>query len=234
VAPWQFKSRSLPRGFSAHAARDAATRIPYAPEYRVRESLEECALPIWRLMLLPGDLTLRQVHHVMQLIFGWNDSHLHAFEAGPVDIGIPDDEERFCIDDRLVRLEAVAKRATDFIYVYDFGDDWLVKLAIEDRRETQRVGATPARLRCLEGERAGPPDDSGGAAGYEQLLEALAEPGHPQRESFVTWLPRGFDPACFDARTVDAQLAMLEELWSRRSKTKTAKRSNAGDLRSPT
>lgn len=60
----------LPTGFGSHAAKDAAPRIAYAPEFRVRASLDESALPIWRLLLLPGDLTLRQLHHVMQLVFG--------------------------------------------------------------------------------------------------------------------------------------------------------------------
>ncbi len=77
-------SKRLPTGFGAHAAKDAAPRIRYAPEYRVRASLEDSAAAIRRRLLPPGDLTLRQVHHVMQLVFRWNDSHLHAFEAGPV------------------------------------------------------------------------------------------------------------------------------------------------------
>lgn len=208
----------LPTGFGSHAAKDAAPRIAYAPEFRVRASLDESALPIWRLLLLPGDLTLRQVHHVMQLVFGWNDSHLHAFEAGPVDIGMPDDEAPFCIDDRVVRLDGVAKRADAITYVYDFGDDWHVRLEIEDRRDTQWVDAAPARLRCLDGQRAGPPDDCGGIGGYEEMLEALADPNHAEHESVVTWLPRGFDPGHFNARVVDAQLGMLEKLWSTRAK----------------
>lgn len=145
---------------------------------------------------------------------------------------MPHDEEPFCIDDRLVRLDAVAKRADAIIYVYDFGDDWRVKLDIEDRRDTQRVDAPPALLRCLDGERAGPPDDSGGVGGYEELLEALTDPDHAEHDSVVAWLPRGFDPERFDARVADSQLAMLEELWSRRSKT--PKRSTVGDFRSPT
>lgn len=208
----------LPTGFGSHAAKDASPRIAYAPEFRVRASLEESASPIWRLLLLPGDLTLRQLHHVMQLVFGWNDSHLHAFEAGPVDIGMPDDEAPFCIDDRVVRIDGVAKRADSITYLYDFGDDWRVRLEVEDRRDTQRVDAPPARLRCLDGERAGPPDDSGGIGGYEEMLEALADPSHAEHESVVTWLPGGFDPEHFDVRVVDAQLGMLEKLWSTRAR----------------
>src|SRR5438132_283082 len=143
-------STRLPAGFAAHAATDAVPRVRYAPEYRIRASLEDAASPIWRLLIVPGDLTLRQIHHVLQLVFGWKDSRLHASEAGPVDIGMPDDEEPFPIDDRVVRLDAVARRAKTITYVYDFGDDWRVELSFEARRDTQKVDAPAARLRCLE------------------------------------------------------------------------------------
>ena len=60
---------------------------------------------------------------------------------------MPHDEEPFRIDDRLVRRDAVAKRADAIIDVYDFDDDdWRVKLDIEERRDTQRVDAPPALL----------------------------------------------------------------------------------------
>lgn len=131
---------------------------------------------------------------------------------------MPDDEAPFCIDDRVVRLDGVAKRADAITYVYDFGDDWHVKLEIEDRRDTQWVDAPPARLRCLDGQRAGPPDDSGGIGGYEEMLEALADRDYAEHESVITWLPRGFDPEHFDVRVVDAQLGMLEKLWSTRAR----------------
>ncbi len=51
---------------------------------------------------------------------------------------------------------------------------------------------------CVEGERACPPEDSGGAAGYQRMLRAVADPEDEEHESFVEWLGRPFDPAAFD------------------------------------
>jgi hypothetical protein len=39
--------------------------------------------------------------------------------------------------------------------------------------------------RCLEGARACPPEDVGGVAGYEELLEALSDPKHERHEAAV-------------------------------------------------
>ena len=35
--------------------------------------------PIWRRIVVDGDMTLRLLHHIFQAAFGWTDSHLHEF-----------------------------------------------------------------------------------------------------------------------------------------------------------
>ncbi|MEY9776393.1 hypothetical protein ABH915_002001 [Arthrobacter sp. MW3 TE3886] len=48
---------------------------------RVRVCLPECDPEIWRLLELAGSLSLGQVHEVLQVAFGWEDTHLHRFTA---------------------------------------------------------------------------------------------------------------------------------------------------------
>ena len=38
--------------------------------------------PIWRRLLAPADLTLAQMHDVLQASMGWQDCHMHEFNAG--------------------------------------------------------------------------------------------------------------------------------------------------------
>lgn len=38
---------------------------------------------------------------------------------------------------------------------------------------------------CVAGERAGPPEDSGGPFGYERLLRGLADPADPEHDDMV-------------------------------------------------
>ncbi|WP_245176117.1 plasmid pRiA4b ORF-3 family protein [Cupriavidus sp. AcVe19-6a] len=35
--------------------------------------------PVWRRVVVPKHLTLGQLHHVIQVVMGWADEHLHTF-----------------------------------------------------------------------------------------------------------------------------------------------------------
>jgi hypothetical protein len=56
------------------------TRLPRRLVLRV--TLGDIDPPIWRRLLIPDRLTLHQLHRVLQLVFGWQDYHLYAFEVG--------------------------------------------------------------------------------------------------------------------------------------------------------
>ena len=43
----------------------------------------------------PPDLFLDQVHEIIQVAFGWTDSHLHQFGSGPGHYG-PETEHYLC------------------------------------------------------------------------------------------------------------------------------------------
>jgi Plasmid pRiA4b ORF-3-like protein len=51
--------------------------------YRVRVELLGCQPPVWRRLELASDLFLDDVHEILQVAFGWTDSHLHRFGCGP-------------------------------------------------------------------------------------------------------------------------------------------------------
>jgi hypothetical protein len=61
------------------------------------------------------------------------------------------------------------------------------------------------RARCLEGERAGPPDDSGGIWGYEDMLEVLKDPNHKEYENTHEWLG-DFDPEYISLEEINDML----------------------------
>ena len=45
---------------------------------------------IWRRFAVPENITLGKLHHVIQAVMGWSDSHLHEFEIAGERYGIPD------------------------------------------------------------------------------------------------------------------------------------------------
>ncbi|MFM0703567.1 plasmid pRiA4b ORF-3 family protein [Paraburkholderia sediminicola] len=42
-------------------------------------SLRGVSPPVWRRLVIPEQITIAQLHHVMQLAMAWNDEHLHQF-----------------------------------------------------------------------------------------------------------------------------------------------------------
>ena len=94
-------------------------------------------------------------------------------------------------------------------YEYDFGDRWLHRLELGSRRPGN--DAPPARL--IDGARRGPLEDSGGLPGYEQIMDAVADPSHPDRAEFCAWVAEmtgsdgHFDPDFLDIPAVNCALA---------------------------
>jgi hypothetical protein len=160
---------------------------------RIRVDLDDSDPPIWRRLELRSDLRLDSVHQVLQVAFGWTDSHLHRFALGghpfdltsqvflcPFDVeeGEPEDAGGVAAAD--VRLDEALQAPGDVMtYVYDYGDSWELTLRLE--------GVVPApadapSATVLDGRRAAPPEDSGGAVDEESLAEILDDPAHFDRE----------------------------------------------------
>lgn len=47
--------------------------------YTLRITLRDSKPPIWRRVAVPSDITLGQLHEVIQIAMGWTNSHLHQF-----------------------------------------------------------------------------------------------------------------------------------------------------------
>src|SRR5437879_8086205 len=62
-----------------------------------------------------------------------------------------------------------------------------------DRKNPFAARKHPLPL-CLAGARACPPEDVGGLPGYENFLEAMRDPGHPEKQEFVDWIGGTLNP----------------------------------------
>jgi len=137
--------------------------------YQIKVTLLGMDPPIWRRLLVPADLTLEQLHHVLQLAMGWEDCHMHEFRIGQQRFGTPDPMEQVfggsrTASERTARLFNVLSRAgTKAVYTYDFGDSWEHQIVVEKRLAPEPGCLYPV---CLAGERHGPPEDCGGIPGF--------------------------------------------------------------------
>jgi Plasmid pRiA4b ORF-3-like protein len=181
--------------------------------YQIKVTLLGTDPPIWRRLLVPADLTLQQLHHILQIAMGWEDDHLHEFRIGQQRFGTHDPMEGVfggsrTASERTARLFSVLGRAgMKAVYTYDFGDSWEHQIVVEKRLAPEPGHAYPA---CVAGERQGPPEDCGGIPGFYNLLEAIRDPEHEQHAELLEWVGGGFDPEDFSVEEVNRQLAGLQ------------------------
>jgi hypothetical protein len=187
-------------------AKKAVTKtVSNAPIYQLKVTLDESKPPIWRRLLVPGDVTLEHLHYIIQAAMGWTNSHLHQFIVDGLYFGEPHPDYGLEMHDhRRIRLSAVTtETGTKFAYEYDFGDGWMHTLLVEKIIEPEPGQQYPV---CVKGRRACPPEDVGGVWGYAQFLEAINDPGHAEHEMYLAWIGGEFDPEAFDLEETNHML----------------------------
>ena len=167
----------------------------------LKVSLRDVEPRVWRRIVIPASISLRDLHEVLQAAMGWDDAHLYLFAIGAVDFGDVEDMDE--LGDVRTQLADLVAPGVTFRYDYDFGDGW------EHDVRVLRTTVTDGP-HCLDGARACPPEDCGGPQGYAHLLEVLADPGHPDHDELDEWIGRPVDPEAFDLHAVDAALRSLE------------------------
>jgi hypothetical protein len=195
-----------PEGNAQEEAVNDNGRDPSGTEiYQIKVTLRGIEPPIWRRVQVPGDMTLEELHDVLQTVMSWWDYHLHQYIIGETYYGVPHPDYMVeMVDESEVWLNEVAEEGDTFLYEYDFGDSWYHLLEVEKVMAPEPGRRYPV---CVEGERAAPPEDVGGIYGYEDYVEVMKDPEDPEYEDYLEW--RGeFDPEAFDLKEVN------EALWA--------------------
>lgn len=180
------------------------------PIFQLKISLQHISPPIWRRVEV-NDCDLEELHEIIQIVMDWDDMHPHAFVIGGEQYGTHGECD---YDSRFVRLSEIVEQGhTRFQYDYDFGDDWKDIIEIEKTLSSEQGVRYP---RCVKGERACPPEDSGGPHGYPYLLEKLQDPEHEEHDEALEWVGDDFDPEKFDVEETNGGLLRLRRWLGRR------------------
>lgn len=151
---------------------------------------------IWRRILVPSTYSFRHLHNIIQTVFDWQNYHLHEFvvdrnESKTLKIVMDDDPETmeyldfdaFDIrQERFVALKDIFPEFSEVIYEYDFGDSWEHTITLEKVVKSNVFQAT-----YVEGNGERPPEDVGGAWGYEEYMRIMANEKHPEYENMKAW-----------------------------------------------
>lgn len=106
---------------------------------------------VWRRVRLRSDLSLADLHRVIQAVMHWDDVHLHVFDIDGREYGPPPDEEEISLtwagDDAAITLaKALALGRGRFEYTYDFRAERRVEIIALDQ-----AIAGPSRMLCVDG-----------------------------------------------------------------------------------
>jgi hypothetical protein len=142
----------------------AQKRLGPAPQTYVLEiDLLDLEPRIWRRVELPSNCSLELLHVVIQILFEWQDMHLHEFRVGKRRFSRHPDTDALRIDDGSlsedssnIDLGALGlPPGSVFEYEYDFGERWIHQIQIREIRDQ-----ACDTYRCRAGAQFAPGEDN--------------------------------------------------------------------------
>ncbi len=171
----------------------------------IKITLKGTKPPIWRRVRCRANTDLADLHDIIQRAMGWGNYHLWEFVIGGTSHPGPGLESASSRGRGLhTDLRAIADEGHKrFVYIYDMGDSWEHQVVIEKLLPAEEGVSYPV---CVAGKRACPPEDCGGVWGYEELLEMIQDPDHPEHERMLEWVGGSLAPEAFNIEAVNRRL----------------------------
>lgn len=161
--------------------------------YTIKIFIYEIEPQIWRRFSVPTTVNFFQLHQIIQRAMGWLDLQEHEFLHGKgkkLDQIIGDTSNDHASSDffrnekKVLLADFVGRKKTPLriLYRYDFTEEWIHEIVIESKDNNSTDQPV-----MLEGKKACPIEDSGGAWEHKACLEGESE-----------WMEDGYDPDHFD------------------------------------
>jgi hypothetical protein len=181
---------------------------------RLSVEIDDVTPRVLRVVEVPADIRLDDLHFVLQIAIGWQNGHPFEFRIGDKLWGQPDRDAGI---DRMPAerstLREILAAGDTFKYDYVLGEDWEHTVTLL-ARESARAGVRYPNLISAEGHC--PPADIGGPVGYETYLRSIADPNSVDHEDMLDFDAPDFDPHVVDAATLRKNLADLSRYIGRK------------------
>lgn len=174
--------------------------------YQLKITIDGITPPIYRTILVPETLTLNKLHHIIQIIFGWENSHIYCFWHSDIPTTDPVlwGGGTTMWDKKVIISDVLFQVGDKLPYEYDLGDSWKLTIVLE-RIET----IASKTLKCIDGARSAPPDDCGGVHGYQNMIHLLCHPEIDGYFELLEWLGDHYDSEQFDLKLANKNLRKL-------------------------
>jgi hypothetical protein len=172
--------------------------------YQLHILLQHTKPAVWRRIRVRSDVTLQQLHELIQIVMDWDDEHLYQFRRGK-DIFEPPSPDTFmpAYGVEAVQLrDLLYKPKGKLGYLYDWGDNWEMQIVLEQIGPFHKD--SPA-VELLDVNGAAPPENCGGIPGFLKLLHILKDPSDDEYQIMRDWLG-----LCSDERFDPQQVMHLE------------------------
>ncbi len=165
--------------------------------YIIKMSFEGITPQIWRRIILPAGGTFYRLHQTIQCATNFDSlfQEYHSFSFEIEDDFITDnrvlieeakgkkDNKRTVKSAKHVKFDVYLEKYGVLTYTYDFGDDWKIRIVLEEIVEDYYFGHPT----ILDGGGTAPPEDVGGVPGYEEFLSVYHNPTHPEYLFTYAW-----------------------------------------------
>ena len=165
--------------------------------YQLNFRFEDIEPLVWRKVILPAGATFNRLHETIQYVTNFQSEMepYHYFAVEIEDLFITNNvtilEEykgkgflnKLVKQSNRIKIDDYLERNKQFTYNYDFGDDWRIRVELEEIVEDYYFGYPT----LLDGQGMAPPEDVGGPPGYEEFLKIYSDPAHSDYLSMHSW-----------------------------------------------
>lgn len=174
---------------------------------RLSVEIDDVAPRVRRMVEVPVDIRLDDLHFVLQIAIGWQNGHPFEFGVGDKVWGLQDREAaNNPIPAEQATLADILACGSTFKYDYVLGEDWAHTVTLV-AREAARNNVRYPRLVSAEGRC--PPADIGGPIGYDTYLRSIADPASVNHAEMLDFDAPDFDPHVVDVTALRENLAEL-------------------------
>lgn len=165
--------------------------------YILKIAFEHIHPTIWRRVILPSGATFNRLHETIQYTTNFQSyfEPYHFFAIQTDEIFSTNNETileeykgkkfngKVLKSPTHMKIDKFLEQHGFLVYEYDFGDNWRIRVELEDTVEDYYFGYPT----LLDGDGTAPPEDVGGPTGYEEFLSVYHDPMHPDYLTTYAW-----------------------------------------------
>jgi hypothetical protein len=148
---------------------------------------------VWRRVILPESCSLKELHRVIQALFGWKSGY-------PFHFALDEQGRRDRLELDLSLGELDLRGGSSFLYEY--GSKWTVNILLLFRSESENATG----VRCVAGSGSAPPEHIDGPMRLRRYVLALKGGADTERNLAIRELGEDFDPHAFDMEACNRRL----------------------------